>query len=598
MTYSSPRRSLLDCTLPWAALAALFLTAATAAQSPARNPTPLAIKDVTVEGRQGNFTLLLRDGQIVKIQAASEDLPAGYISLEGEGLHAAAAFMDASAEAGLGEHTIITDQDQPLDTGAGVRIEMRRANRKGIDPSWLASSAVSLDENKARLWPESGFSSLVAAPAGELLAGQSCLLLARGVAARDQVLTTPVFQHAAFRASGSGYPSTLMGYHAQLRQFFYDAERHRDLLQAHGLNNSGPRPPHDPNLEAAWPLLDGRQTMACAAESARDVHRWLKLADEFGLKIVIVGGREAWKMAEQLKASGTAVILTLDWPEEVDDPREDEDEDEDEGKESKKEESQEPEPETPSPNWEYEEPVGYQLDKRLRWEEMRDSAIRLSEAGVVIAFGSGGDGAKQLLKRVTELVENGLSRDVALASLGTTAAALVGGEQHLGGLAPGSPANLCLWSAPPLTEDAAVRYAIIDGHLLEFEVKTSSGEPPAEGVDLTGRWAVTDADDGEDEEDDPMELNLIMDEDGSIKGSADAINPMDGSELKGTVTGSVHGDQVEIEIEFQVGPLTVIVQMEGEWDDGTFAGSSTLDLGGQQQESSFQAARIPDRRIH
>jgi hypothetical protein len=387
-----------------------------------------------------------------------------------------------------------------------------------------------------------------------------------------------------------------MGYHAQLRQFFYDAEHHRDLLQAHGLNSSGPRPPHDPNLEAAWLLLDGRQTMACAAESARDVHRWLKLADEFGLKIVIVGGREAWKMAEQLKASGTAVILTLDWPEEVDDPREekdeDKDEDEDEGKEPNEEEPKEPE--TPSPNWEYEEPVGYQLDKRLRWEEMRDSAIRLNEAGVTIAFGSGGDGAKQLLKRVTELVESGLSRDVALAGLGSTAAALVGGEQHLGGLAAGSPANLCLWSAPPLTEDAAVRYAIIDGHLLEFEVKISSGEPPAEGVDLTGRWTITDADD---EEDDPMELNLIMDEDGSIKGSADAVNPMDGGELKGTVTGSVHGNQVEIEVEFQVGPLTVIVYMEGEWADGTFAGSSTLDLGGQQQESAFEAARIPDRRI-
>ena len=101
MTYSSPRRSLLDCTLPWAALGALFLTGSTAAQSPARNPTPLAIKDVTVEGRQGNFTLLLRGGQIVKIQAASEDLPAGYILLEGEGLHAAAAFIDASAYAGL-----------------------------------------------------------------------------------------------------------------------------------------------------------------------------------------------------------------------------------------------------------------------------------------------------------------------------------------------------------------------------------------------------------------------------------------------------------------------------------------------------------------
>ena len=595
MNFISPRRSILDRMLLASALGALISTAVSA-QAPARDPKPLAVQNVAVEGREGSYTLLLRDGRIAKIQAASEDLPAGYTSIDGEGLHAAAAFMDASAEAGLGEHVIAVDQDQPVETDSGVRIEMRRANRKGIDPSWTAASAVSLDEDKAKQWAKSGFSSFVAAPSGELLAGQSCLVLARGVAPRDQVLHTPVFQHAAFRASGDGYPSTLMGYHAQLRQFFYDAGRHRELKLRYEAEGNGPRPPHDPNLDAALALLDGKQTLACAAESARDVHRWLKLADEFGLKIMIVGGREAWKMADQLKASGTAVVLTLDWPEEVDDPREE--------KEEKKEasddapEAEEPEeteqPEEPAANWEYEEPSGALLDKRLRWEEMRDSAIRLHEAGVTIAFGSGGEGASQLLEHVTELVENGLSRDAALAGLGSSAASLVGGERYLGRMAAGAPANLCLWSAPPLTEDAAVRYAIIDGHLLEFDVKVSSGEPPAEGTDLTGRWTIVDPDD---DDDDPMELNLTMDEDGLVKGSANATNPMDGTALTGEVTGTVHGTQIEIEVEFNVGPMTVVFQMEGEWSEGAFAGDTTLDLGGQQQESAFEAARIPDRRF-
>ena len=424
MNFISPRRSILDRVLLASALGALISTAVSA-QAPARDPKPLAVQNVAVEGREGSYTLLLSDGRIAKIQAASEDLPAGYTSIDGEGLHAAAAFMDASAEAGLGEHVIAVDQDQPVDTDSGVRIEMRRANRKGIDPSWTAASAVSLDGDKAKQWAKSGFSSFVAAPRVSCLRGKVVSYWRAAWLPGTKCCTRRCSQHAAFRASGDGYPSTLMGYHAQLRQFFYDAGRHRELKQRYEADGNGPRPPHDPNLDAALALLDGKQTLACAAESARDVHRWLKLADEFGLKIMIVGGREAWKMADQLKASGTAVVLTLDWPEEVDDPREEKEEEKEASDDDP--EAKEPEqPEESAADWEYEEPSGALLDKRLRWEEMRDSAIRLHEADVTIAFGSGGEGASQLLEHVTELVENGLSRDAALAGLGSSAASLVG----------------------------------------------------------------------------------------------------------------------------------------------------------------------------
>jgi hypothetical protein len=162
----------------------------------------------------------------------------------------------------------------------------------------------------------------------------------------------------------------------------------------------------------------------------------------------------------------------------------------------------------------------------------------------------------------------------------------------VGRLEPGAPASLCLWTAEPLTEDAKVRYAILDGHLHEFEAKVDGGDPPAEGVDLTGTWTLTDPGSPDD---DPMTLTLRMDEEGAVTGDAAAVNPMDGSALTGAVKGRVSGTTVRLETSFTVGPMTVAVEMEGAWKDGAFTGTTTIDLGGQQEESKFEAAKTPDR---
>ena len=306
----------------WGGLAGLLLMAASVAQAPPRDPRPLALHRVSIEGRSGAWTVLTRDGRIEGVQPASEDVSPAYRVVDGEGLVAAAAFLDAAANAGLEEWTVEVDQDRPVDTGKGVRIHMRQANRKGLQPSWRAADHLALEADAAEKWAQAGFGALAPTPTGALLAGSSCLVVPRDLAARDLVLAADLMQHAAFRAPGGGYPSTLMGYLAHLRQFFMDAQHHRELLRRAQAGEAVPRPAHDPDLEAAWPLLDGRTPLACVAESARDIHRWLDLGEQFGLRIVIVGGREAYKAADRLKASGTPVVLTLDWPDEVDDPRE------------------------------------------------------------------------------------------------------------------------------------------------------------------------------------------------------------------------------------------------------------------------------------
>jgi hypothetical protein len=595
----------------WGALAGLLLSAAAVAQAPPRDPRPLALHRVSIEGKAGAWTVLVREGRVERVQPASEDVSPAYRVVEGEGLVAAPAFLDAAAAAGLAEWTVEVDQDRPVDTGAGVRIAMRQANRKGLRPSWRAADHLSLAKDDAEKWAQAGFGAMAATPSGALLAGSSCLVVPRDLAARELVLAADLMQHAAFRAPGGGYPSTLMGYLAHLRQFFLDAQHHRELVRRARAGAAVPRPAHDPDLEAAWPLLDGLTHLACEAESARDIHRWLDLAEEFGLKVAIVGGREAWKAADRLKATGTPVVLTLDWSEEAKDPREaEEDKGSKRGKRGRRGDAPEEdaeeadaegeanegapadEPTAPAMDWSYEEPFGVRLDKRLRWEEQRDCAARLHEAGVTVAFGSGDGGAGRLVERLTEAVEAGLPRTAALAGLSSSGAALLGIESLVGRLEPGAPASLCLWTAEPLTEDAKVRYAILEGHLHEFEAKVDGGDPPAEGVDLTGTWTLTDPGSPDD---DPMTLTLRMDEEGAVTGDAAAVNPMDGSALTGAVKGRVSGTTVRLETSFTVGPMTVAVEMEGAWKDGAFTGTTTIDLGGQQEESKFEAAKTPDR---
>ena len=484
---------------------------------------------------------------------------------------------------------------------------MREALRKGVRPNFRTADGMGLSEADAEKMRESGFGALLAAPGDELIAGQSAVLLARTAAARDQVLVPVVWQHAAFDATGGGYPSTLMGYMAALRQLFLDANRHALQRQRVADGIRGPRPPHDPDLEALMPVLAGKQILACEAQTDRDIRRWLRLAQEFDLRLAITGGRDAWQTADRLQAAKAPVILTLDWGDEAQDPKDqkgDEDE-QDAGKESaesddkddggnNEDEEDGAEPSDSGLDFDYSEPEGVLMEKRRRWEERRDCAMRLAEAGIPFAFGSAGESPKELLGRVRTLVEEGLDEDVALAALTSQAAEIFGLQGELGSLEAGGNATLCLWTGDPLDTKSQVRWAFVDGFRYEYEVKASKeGDGPAEGVDLSGSWTLTYLDeDGEA----PVYLTLEMDDEGAVSGEAKATNPQDQSEMSSEVEGLVDGEAFEFSLSFVVGDLEVDVIIEGEWNDGSLKGNQTLRFSGQEVKSKFVAEKDPKQR--
>jgi len=123
-------------------------------------------------------------------------------------------------------------------------------------------------------------------------------------------------------ATENPYPRVLMGSVAHLRQAMLDAERQHSLELDQGSYEV--RAPYDPTLRALWLARDRKLTVWWEADTRDEIHRALDLAEEFGTTAVIVGGREAAKVVDRLKAQRIAVILRLNAPEEPKVPTEDE----------------------------------------------------------------------------------------------------------------------------------------------------------------------------------------------------------------------------------------------------------------------------------
>ncbi|MBI5361717.1 MAG: hypothetical protein HZA53_00970 [Planctomycetes bacterium] len=578
-------------------------------------------------------TLILRSGRIEAVLEADAPTPLGARIVDANGALALPAFLDAYSFAGFEMPKPDAAKDMAPRTNSDVLVDMRDANRKGILAAFHAADALKPDAEADKRYRSAGFGAWLAAPHGELLSGSSTLITTREAAARDRVRAPVVFAHGGFECTGTGYPGTLMGSIAQLRQFFLDARWVAELAAREKANEPGRRAPYDPDLAAAKALLERQSVLVCEAESAADIERWVSLADEFGLAIAISGGREAWRRAELLAQRKVPVILTLQWGEEVEDPHA---ADKKEGAKpgAKAEEpkaadaaktgaAETPaavdEPKTVSPQgdkpaseakpaateaakkdaaadeekkrWLYDEPMRVKEEKRRVWVEKRDCALRLSEKGVPFVFGSGKDAPKDLLDRARTLVEKGLPRDVAERALTTGVAELCGVGRHLGRIEAGFDASFALWSKHPLTDkEAHLAWLFVEGVPYEFELDSNELKgKPDEGVDATGSWSLV----FESPDVKPASAELTMARDGKLEGVLRFKSPFDDSDLHGDVTGRVAGKMLRLTGRVKVANFEAEVALDGELEGSTWKGSTSWKWSGGENTSKFEATRKP-----
>jgi imidazolonepropionase-like amidohydrolase len=572
------------------------LSAPVAAQRAAREPEPYALTGVRLLGETAapRYTLLLKGGRIEALLPAAQEISREYRLLPAEDLFVVPTFVDSFSHAGIEMPAPNTTQDIPINTTSDVRIEMRLANRKGIQPEWVAATAYTVSDSDVEARRQAGFGAMLCAPHGEILSGISAAVLLGQGAPRDVILSDQVFGHAAFAASGSGYPGTLMGMHAQLRQFLMDSSWQAELRGRRELGLPGPRPAYDPSLQAGEELLQRKQRLICEAQSARDIRRWIALAEEFKLEIAIAGGREAWRVADELAAMGIPVILTLEWPKEVADPDAKKEKD---GKEisdqaASEEVSEEPSVEAAKPegaakekaNWVYEEPLALKRERRRRWELLRDNGIRLQEAGVGVYFGSGSEPAKELMSQARALVEAGYPRTAMLKSMTADAAQWLGLSDELGSLTVGAGANVCLWTADPFDEKAKVRYSFVDGFLKQWEIKEDKA--PDVDSDMSGTWNLSFSEGGM-----TGVFELKMDATGAISGEARVVS--EGEEDVLQLSGQLSGKDFTLNVELDMEGMPIPLEITGTLDGDAFEASAEANHPVVVMEIQIKGVRKP-----
>jgi imidazolonepropionase-like amidohydrolase len=297
-----------------------------------------------------------------------------------------------------------------------------------------------------------GITTVLATPPGQVVKGQSALVNVAGPADEPQIgdvgdhrrglqiVRTPVALHVEFpdAVAGDGYPVSLVGAIAFVRQSFLDAQHQRLAAERYDRIKTGAgRPIYDPALDALQPALAGRMPVAFQADRSREILRALAMAAEFRLDPVITGGRESDAVTADLKARNARVIYSLNFPVRSRALAPDAD-----------------------------EPV---RDLRARANAPKVPAA-LARAGVPFAFASAGlREPRNFLEHAARAVKEGLPADAAIRALTIDAARIAGAGERVGSLEQGKIANVIVTDGDLFEDRTRIRHVFIDGRLVDID---------------------------------------------------------------------------------------------------------------------------------
>jgi hypothetical protein len=514
-------------------------------------PAAWAAENVTlVNGdgtRRAGLTLVVRGG-LIETLGEGASLPADARVLEGDSLVLYAGLVDAHGGATVSwpEARDVPDPDQ-------VRGWDPPRSRQGFLPHRRVADHLSatgwafVDQRRAGV-----VASLIHADGG-MAPGQAAVVVHREAATPwELVHDDDAGLSMSLRSAGGVYPSQLFGVLAYLRQAFLDAERYETMREATARGTGGFLPPGwDPDFEALRRAVRGEVRVHFQADSDEDIRRALDLADEAGFRPVIVGGREAWKLGDELARRQVPVLVSLDFPRAMDwDPEAD------------------TIPDALDPS---------AAREKERLEAAWSNAGRLEAAGVTFALTSGG-GEADLLDGARKAVEYGLSPAGALRALTVTPSELLGlGAQ----VAPrqGGPATFLLTEGELLDEDSEVRFTFVEGRLTEGAAGNGGGDAPA--GDLTGTWTGEISVGGQGAD---FTLELTQSEDGRLSGT------MSASQMPTSpVSGSLSGSSITLLIEAE--GLPEAIRLTGTLAEGgeRMSGGGSAPFG----QITFDATRRP-----
>ncbi|MAW79946.1 MAG: hypothetical protein CMI63_06885 [Parvularcula sp.] len=354
--------------------------------------------------------VIIRDGRIAQV-GADLSAPAGATVIDASGKVVTPGLFSPISSIGLVEIGAVADSNDATPAPQSPTDDFPLgASLNAIDAYNPSSSLIPVNRaggvTRALMAPNPGTS---------IFGGRAAVIDLSGRA--NSVTRAEAAQYVAMGQQGSDRSGgTRMGAWAQLRDYLDEARSY------HANPNDYIRRPHGrfavSDLKALGPVIDGEQPLIVSVNSANDIRTLIRLKNTYRLNVIIHGGSEAWRVAEELASANIPVITDAlyNLPGEFED-----------------------------------------IDATLQ------NAARLNEAGVKISFYDGAHNIRLIRQHAGNAVAEGLPFDAGLAAITLNPATMYGLGDQLGSLEAGKIADVVVWDGDPLEVTTRPEAVFING---------------------------------------------------------------------------------------------------------------------------------------
>ncbi|HEV8385580.1 MAG TPA: amidohydrolase family protein [Candidatus Acidoferrales bacterium] len=374
-------------------------------------------------------TVVIKDGRIAAV-GANVSVPSGAQVINAKGLEVYPGMFNAISQVGL------------VEVGQGEPGTVDLNELGDYNPQIAAATAVHPASEHIPVVRAAGITHTVSVPGGGVMSGHGSLIHLSGWVIDEMlgkksavlVLNWPRLAPAGGGFGGGGFQAARRPF-SELKQDYerrvteienwLDRARHYAQAAEKGSKENFTR---DEKLEGLVPVVKGEEPVLVMANDDRDIKNAIEFCEKQKLKMILGGGREAWKVKDLLKQKNIPVILgrTHALPTNDDEP--------------------------------YDKPYS--------------APGELTAAGVKIAFGTFDiEFVRRLPNEAGQAVGYGLAHDDALKAITINPAQMFGVDKELGTIEQGKIANIIVTNGDPLELQTEVRYLFIKGQLTSTDNK-------------------------------------------------------------------------------------------------------------------------------
>jgi imidazolonepropionase-like amidohydrolase len=380
-------------------------------------------------------TVLIRDGRIAAV-GRNVAVPAGARRVDARGKHVTPGLFESHTRTGLSEVGAIPETNDFVLVDRDEDQVMAAFNvADGLNPNSIVIPVTRI----------AGVTTAVAAPGGSgLIRGKGVVIDLAGDDARGMLVKDPVAMYASLgesveTASGGARGGATM----RLREVLEDARAYARNRADFERGSTREYAASRLDLQALQPVLQGRLPLVVEAHRASDLRTALRLAEEYDLKLILLGATEGWMVADEIARARVPVIVKV------------------------------------LQNL----PASFErLGSRF------DNAAMLRRAGAQVAITTGEThNARNVRQEAGNAVAYGLPYDEALRAVTLYPAQIWGVADTHGSLAPGKVADVVVWDGDPLELMTNVEHVFIGGREVPLTSRQTELRDRYRRIDDLGR---------------------------------------------------------------------------------------------------------------